>query len=238
MSPVFAGTEEEYCFMSRLKLVLLSLGAALAMSAVASSSASAVLANLYFEQPSKALGTETIVGTVGKAQLQAESGNTKVLLECTTNKLEEGKIEFPGKSSGKITYEGCKVFIISKGVKTFLSVCKVKPIIFKFLDKLITQTKAGVVADEFKPTEAPELFVTIFIEGVECPLAGVGGVAKEYKVKGTYVASLDDQAEEDQTEHELIFTEAGSSLTFEGSPASYTNIVKIKRENGKEWYVD
>lgn len=222
--------------MSRIRLILLSLGAVFAVSAMAAASASA-LSDAYFEQPSKALATEPIEGRVGTAWLQGEIAKLKSIIECTTNKLEGGEIEAAGKSKGKIEYNGCKFYTISEGKKTNQTAnCPVKePIKFSFLDQLFTQTKAGVVADEFKPS-APPVFVEIGVGGSKCTLT----VDKEkLKVEGTYAASLGGQAEEDQTEHEIVFNEAGSSVTLGGKPASYTNTVeKVKRTNGKEWYVD
>jgi hypothetical protein len=222
--------------MSRVKLGLLSLVAVFAVNAMAAVSASA-LSNAYFEQPSKALGTEAIEGVVGSASLQSEVSGLKIIIECTKNSFT-GEIEAGGKSKGEIKYESCKVLSVKEGKKETLTLCKVlEPISFKFLDKLFTQTKAGVVADNFEPS-TPPIFVTIEIEGSTCVL-NAGSKVKKFKVEGTYAASLGAQAEEDQTEHELVFTEAGSSVTFEGKPASYTNTVaKLKRTNGKEWYVD
>jgi len=222
--------------ISRFKVILICMIAVLAAGALACGSASA-LSNSYFEQPSKALGNEKMATSVGVAQLQSEISGVKILIECAENSAE-GEIEAAGKSKGSIKIKKCSLSSISEGKKTNLAAsCPIKePLEFKVLGQLITQTKAGVVAAEIKPAEG-KIFVEQAIGGAACVITG--GAESKFKAEGTYVASLGDQAEEDATEHEAVTTEAGSSLTFGGKPAAVTTTLsKIKRTNGKEWYVD
>jgi hypothetical protein len=220
--------------MTRIKMALLGLLAVLSASALAAGQASA-LENKYFEQPKTEITSSAVEGTVGTAWLQSEIAGQKIEIESVTNKFEEGKIEKEGKSSGKIKFEKPVLFTVKEGLSsTTAATCTVEPIEFKFKDKLFTQTKAGVVADEFEPSTG-KIFIEIKIvsvTGKTCLLKGT------FAVEGTYTAALGGQGEEDKVEHELIFDEGGSSVTFAKTAASFTNIVKIKQTNGKEFYMD
>jgi hypothetical protein len=228
------GQKESSHLMSRVKVVLLGLVAMFAASAMAAGPALA-LENKYFEQPKVEITSSAIEGSVGTAWLQSSLSGQKILIESAENAFEEGKILKEGKSEGKIKYKKPILYTIKEGKKENTSAtCTVAPIEFKFKDKLFTQTKGGVVADEFEPgTEGSKIFIEIKIEGTSCLLKGT------FAVEGTYNASLGGQGEEDRTEHELIFTEAGSNVTFDKATAAYTNTVsKLKQTNKKEWYVD
>jgi hypothetical protein len=218
--------------MSRIKLALLCLVAALTVSAVASVAASAAPTNRFFVNKVELGAEEPIEGTVELAQLNFEVASAKTMITCTNNALVKGAISKSGETSGEITFKGCKVFSIASGVATNLSVCAVEePITFKFTDQLITGA-GGLVEDEFKASEAAEVFVKIKITGASCTIKGT------YEPKGTYVASLGDEGEVEKTEHELVYTSHGSKIKISEKPASFTNRTRIKVKSGKGFYVD
>ena len=103
--------------------------------------------------------------------------------------------------------------------------------LFKYTDKLI-EGPGGAEEDEFKPTCAEELFVTIEITGAECALASTD------KVKGKYTAALPD-GEVQLESHEIVFHSTGSSLAFGGKKASFTNTISgVMLKSAKLWYAD
>jgi hypothetical protein len=222
--------------MSKVKFVMLSLIAVLAVSALAASSASAKTENKYYETTEKKeLVAQPIEGTVGTAQLQSIISNIKIFIICTTNKLSEAEISTEGSSKGEITYSGCTISEIKNGIKTEAKKCKVEIPAFKFKDKLIEGVESGVVEDEFKPASGT-LFVEIKIKGEKVAECGLEGT---FKTEGSYIASLGDEAEVEKAEGEIVFTSTGSKVKFGKEKTSYTNVVsKVKRTNGKKWYVD
>jgi hypothetical protein len=219
--------------MARMKLVLLGLVAVLGISAVASASAFAECGTgctRYFVEKTELAGEDKAEATVETAQLNSEVAGVKIMIVCTKNKFSEGKIKEKGESSGKIQFEGCKVYEIKNGVLTLLGNCTVKePIEFNFKDQLVVGP-GGMGEDEFKPSSGTT-FVVIKIEGSLC------AIKKEYKTEGSYVASAGDEGERELVEHELIFTSNGSKVTFEGKQASFTNRTKIKVEGSKPYYI-
>lgn len=218
--------------MSRIRLALLCLVAALTVSAVASIAASAAPTNRFFVNKVELAAEEPIEGVVETAQLNFEVASAKTMIDCTTNTLVKGAVNKNGETSGEITFKGCKVYSIASGVASPLGVCTVEePITFKFTDQLITGP-GGLVEDEFKPSEANEVFVKIKINGASCTIKGT------YEPKGTYVASLGSEGEVERTEHELVYTSTGSKIKISEKPASFTNRTKIKLKSGKGFYVD
>ncbi len=234
------GREELDKAMSRIKLVLFSALAVVAVSALASASASAAVENKYFVEKTAVAGATNIVGTVGEAQLQSTIAGVKMMIVCTENSLAGGQINAAGKSKGEIKFKKCKIFEIKNGVKTSLASCTVKePIEFKFEDELLT-SPGGIVDDRFRPEGGGNVFVTIKIEGSLCALKGT------YEVKGQgaggtepwYLADLGDEGEIEKALHELIFGSCGSHIVFGTEPASFTNRTSLELESHKGWYVD
>jgi hypothetical protein len=223
--------------MSRFKLAALGVFAMLIVSAMAAASASAnTTETRYFVEGAELTTAETVDGVVGVAQLNSVTAGSKLMIECTANEIlasGENTIEAGGKSKTKIVYRQCYVYNIkSTGVREQLAGCGVEPIEFSAVDQLFIGP-GGLVEDRFEPVEG-KLFVTIKLINANAKTCLFKG---EYKVEGTYVASLGDEAERSMTEHELVFTSTGSKVTFAGEPASYTNTVsRLKLKSGKNWY--
>ena len=86
---------------NRLRVLLVSMLAVFALSAVASSTASAALKNEYFVEKVAVAANETIEGSVGVAKLNSELAGVKILIECKQNILVSGEIEAAGASKGE-----------------------------------------------------------------------------------------------------------------------------------------
>lgn len=113
--------------MSRMKVVLASLVAMFAVSAVAAGPAAATTKNEYFEGGGATqITSEKIEATVGVADLQSEIASAKVLIECTNNKFSEGEISTGGASKGKIEYSSCTISEIKEGKRSVEATCTVK----------------------------------------------------------------------------------------------------------------
>jgi len=228
--------------MSRVRIYVLSMLAVCAVSAVASSSASAALENHYcVNKVAIAAGEKLPVeGAVSLARLMSEVGTTKISIECMLNSVT-GELEEAGKSKGEITYKQCKFYTIVKGVKEWQSTCVVAtPITFPFKDQLVESANKLDEEDRFEPAVAGEPFVTIKITGCTTFLG-------EYKVTGTYLAALFTpeaanaaEGETENEQHEILFTPqgAGTTLKFETKPAAYVNEVTLRLASAKKWYVD
>lgn len=242
--------------MSRIRLILLSLLAVFAVSAVASASASAHRfigsecfkpaipnnANLKWstqvkcEKAMPKMGEAMepweaeplavpakVEGMSGKSVLKSEVMGVKVFITCEEDTFT-GELEAAGASKGEVTFTKCAV-LNEKGKQ--ISSCTVKqPIEFKFKDQLVGAL--GAVEDEFSPAVAGTPFVTITIEGSPCALAG------PYEVKGTQKCEL-PEAGVLKEKHEIVCTEAGSSLKLGVEKATFESTETVKLKSGKNW---
>jgi hypothetical protein len=126
--------------MSRVKLILLSLLAVVALSAVASASASAHVYEFYtckevaegkFETKAKCEKSEPgkgkwewtpiveplkVEGTSGVSLLEGELASIRTELKCKKDKVS-GELEKEGKDKGEITFEECKLYEVEVGEK-------------------------------------------------------------------------------------------------------------------------
>ena len=221
--------------MTRGKLVLLSLVAVLAASAVASASASAAFDAFICQKvatgghwknaacsensgsgfETQEITTQTkIEGTGLTAILKSEIGTTKIYIDCQKTKAT-GTIEKDGKTTATIEYEECKLYEETTG--KVVSNCEVPTITAKVLDKL--EGSKGAIEDQFTPAEG-EKFAQVKIEGASCVLKGT------FEVKGSQKCKLPG-AETFLESHELKCEESGSSLKFGTKEATYRGIVGI-----------
>jgi hypothetical protein len=162
--------------MSRVKLVMLSLLAALALTAIASSTA---LATHEFKVNGTAIPSGSKVEVQGQiielGQLEGEvgSGNLKVHITCNQAKgtaSNKNVLESGGKSLLKAEFTGCQVYEVNNGAPKTLP-CEIKePIAIE--GKGATVAENGVV--EFKGNEEPtkERFGSIEFKGGTCTLLG------------------------------------------------------------------
>lgn len=233
--------------LSRLRVILLSLLAVFAITAVASSSASAheflVCQEAGTEKYTEHLcsaKSETgkwsfaaiaagksfeVEGTSGVSKLEGTIGGQKVIIECSTD-VTKVTLEPAGATKGTITFSGCKIFSVTKGKKTLLK-CVVNSVAeaaekikLTFLDVLVTG-KGGGPEDEFKPAVAEKPFVEIETSGAECAL-----VAKT-AVTGTTICQL-PEAEVGLVEHEIACSPSGSSLKLGATAAGFFSAAKVK----------
>jgi hypothetical protein len=222
--------------MSRVKLVLSTLTAVLAVSAVVSAAAMAQTPS-YVIEGKEVTGTEKyeFTGSVNVARMNTVIGGLKEEIECISNKLMgENILEKEGKSKGAINLESCTLFEIKKSGELFnqSEKCTVKtPIELKYGAQLVIGP-GGLVENEFKPATG-EVFVEIVIQsapGKTCLLAA------SLQSKGSYDASTGPEAEVERREHESVFTSAGSKLKIGALQASFTNKVtglKLKKLTGE-----
>jgi hypothetical protein len=195
--------------MTKAKLAVVSLVAALGVSGAASASASAH----EFIVEGKAIGESEDILSSFKSEgtsFFASVSHTKVEIKCAKDKGSVA-LEFFGKTKGSITYEECKAYQLNAKRELTLLKCTVPNTKIFFIDHLIT-FKAKV-ADEFEPegTSFGEFKVT----GGECPIGGA------YSLKGT-VIGIQPEAEVEKETHltEFVPTEAGSQKLELGEGAA------------------
>jgi hypothetical protein len=195
---------------NRIRVLLVSLLAVFAVSAVASGSASAAHGYWVCREGGTEKYTEhlcktksetgkwsylpveltekyKVKGTSGVSKLESEVLGAKIIIECKKDTLT-GEIEKEGKSTGEITFSECSLFENKAYIKTALTACTVPNIVFKYTDKLVTGQGPGPETwgpeDEFNSTGAEETFVEIKLEGASCALKGT------YKAKQAEVEIL------------------------------------------------
>jgi hypothetical protein len=117
--------------MSRMKLIVLGLLAAFALSAIAASTASAVTHEWKVEGTTIAKGSKVeAAGQVTSGTLEFEVGSTSIEIKCDyPGLLSAGStnyLEAEGKNHLKIESFGCTVRKIEKGKPVNLPECKVK----------------------------------------------------------------------------------------------------------------
>jgi hypothetical protein len=217
--------------MSRPKLVLFSLLAVFLASAAGATSASAI----YNVEGTELIPTETIDGAVGVTQINSTIGETKMSLECTTNKMVgTNSIETAGLSSLEISYNQCYVYTINKGNRE-LTGCKVAEPIVSSVRGVLLKGAGGAVEDQIESPLESETLATINVEtitGKSCFASG-----KSLTLNGSYIGSTGDEGEIEKTEHDLTFNSTGSAgLTLNGAPASITSTIsRVKTVSGRLW---
>jgi hypothetical protein len=221
--------------MTWYKSIMIGLFLAVALSAAATSSASAAQETRWFVEGTELKTTETVDGAIGVAGLNSTLLGAKILIECVANHLVPtgvNTIEAEGQSRFEITYSQCYVYTISKGTREPLTSCGVEPIQFQSRGQLIAGP-GGVAEGEGKPASGT-LFVEISIvnaNGKTCVLKS------RDKVEGTYIASGGAEGERSMTEHILTARSTGSKLTFAKEPASYfQDSTNLKLRSGRAFY--
>ena len=217
--------------MSRIRLIVLSLATVLAVSALATASASAETfggvqcqqrpdghghwkdskctePGSNFEYETQEITNATVEGEGATAILKSEIGTTKIYIDCQKTKAT-GTIEKDGKTTATIEDEECKLYEESTGKQ--VSNCTVPTITAKVVGVL--EGSKGAVEDKLTPAEG-EKFAQVKIEGATCVLKGT------FEVKGSQKCKLPD-AETFLEGHELKCEESGSSLKFGTKEATY-----------------
>jgi hypothetical protein len=203
--------------MSRLRLLLISALAVLAVGAVASASASAAFKKEFFVEKAAVTSPVGVVGgSSTTSKLEAKLFGVKVKIECASSTYT-GTIAAAGASTGAISFSGCTGKAGSK------EKCKVaEPIQSELKDQLVEVKKA--LQDEFSPA-AGEDFVTITIEaesGGPCTVAG------SFEVTGTQNCELPGSTVE-ALEHEIVCKPV-KTLKLGGEEAKFTSTQTITTE--------
>jgi len=230
---------------NRLRVLLVSLLAVFAVSAIASASASAQeyftcnanAAGLYTTNQCNVLaGTKafelekipaagkvkftssnTIGGYKHPAILEGQIGTLSVIVECATV-TGTGELEEKGKVKGEVKATECKIFQVVKAIKGELTACKVEPISSNFKDQLVAGKGIGS-EDEFKPAAEGTLVVEIELTGALCALPKKNKV--EVAKAGQGVSAYIIEPNVSKKEHVHVFTGTGSeNLRFAGNKAS------------------
>jgi len=245
-----------------MRVLLVSLLAVFAVSAVASSSAFA--AQEYFTCNAKAGGkyntklcnekkagveefelekipaagkfevtsSNTIGGYKHPAILEGQIGTLRVIVQCATV-TDTGELEAAGASKGEVKFTECEIFQVVNRIKDPLTVCTVQPITFNFKDQLIAGKGIGN-EDEFKPAAGGTLFVEIELTGALCPLPRLNKV--EVTAAGLGVTAYIIEPNVSEETHVVVFTGTGSqNLRFATNKASFYAVIIIKSKNGHGW---
>jgi hypothetical protein len=211
--------------MPRLKLIVLSLLAALSASALMSVSASAAEAETrYYVEGAELKAAETYDAAVGPILINTEISSAKILIECDNNTVN-GAIEPEGKQSMNLDFGDCTAFEINKGEKGILPCLAVQTRTERFVERSFWLFWTRQRLAEIKITER-----LAAKSGKTCLLAG------EYEITGSDTGSLEPEGTIEKTEHEIAFTSEGSELKFAEQPVGLTfNVTRMKLLSGKKW---
>jgi hypothetical protein len=239
--------------MSRTRLILLGLLAAVAVSVIATASTSTPasasgscskvktvpgycvegvpLENATAEVEGTNSGASILKGTVGTvaSEVKCEKGK----LTGTIEGVAAGTL---GKSTATMTFEECKLVTptnceLSAGSKTIETT--------ELKDELELTGSGKRIEDKFEP-KTGTTFASIGIEGKEssCVIAHVAE-EKGFPVSGSQVCEIDTnnaEAETEATTHKMKCTNP-AGLKIGGNKAEMTSEVSIKLKSGKKWSI-
>jgi hypothetical protein len=241
--------------MSKTRLILLGLLAVLAVSLVASASATEppvkcggkvektpdyCVAGFELENAKGEPIAEKFEGTNNGASIfKATVSMVKTEIKCEAGKskgtIEDGALGTVGKSKVTDTFETCKMIKPAN--------CKLTAADEKEIETAELKGELGLTAGriEDKLESKTSAFATISIEGKEtsCVIAEVG-VPKNFAVKGSQLCEVDSgntAAETEAATHKIICKPSGSSLEIGSSPAEITSEATVKLTSGKNWSV-
>jgi hypothetical protein len=236
-------------------LILLGLLAVLAVSLVASASATEppakcggkvektpdyCVAGFELENAKGEPIPEKFEGTnSGASILKATVSSVKTEIKCEAGKskgtIEDGAAGTVGKSVVTDTFETCKMIKPANCKLTAADEVEIKTSELKGELGLT----AGRIEDKLEPKESAA-FAAIGIEGKEpsCVIAEVGK-PKTFSVKGSQLCEVDGSnaaAETEAATHKIICKPSGSSLEM-GGPAEMTSEATVKLTSAKNWSV-
>lgn len=215
--------------MSKTRLILASILAALAVSAVASATASA--APQYVINKVSFSGEETVEGKVKagtKAVLTSKlNGGAEIKIECSKGSLNTGKLRENFKGSAKaINFEECKV-----ATPTGCSVAKTLTTNEVTAEAVDTGTVG--VSEKFAP-KTGTTFITINVSGELC--AGEGS----YPVTGAAECEGLNPTVEEVNKGCNFTSTSGSTLKFGTNTATLieeSEFALIGANKGKTWFI-
>jgi hypothetical protein len=207
-----------YIHMSRVKLVMLSLLAALALTAVASSTA---LATHEFKVNTTVIPSGSKVEVQGQivelGQLEGEISTIHVHITCNDakgNASAKNVLESGGKSQLEAEFTGCTVYEVNNGKPESLPNCKIKKITAEAEGKTVTEN--GVVEFTGNKSGGTKEFGTVSIEDATSTACAVEGA---FETKGSQLCDVPSYGFESDI-GELICTGTGSKeLKLDGNPA-------------------
>jgi hypothetical protein len=225
--------------MLRIRFILMSLFAVVAVSALASASASAIGRLSVCEKASVAGGgqwnnpectslggskeyetkeetTGELKGTGGVATLKGEIAKAEVIITCAKSKIT-GVVEAAGAAKGESVFEECGV---GNSKEKFVN-CEVPNIKTPFKSQLIEE--GGELRDEFKGTEAGGRFTTVKINNKGEKTCLEKG---SFEVTGTTAATL-PRNDIYLLGHLFDFIATIGNLHFGGSPATFVSSIFV-----------
>jgi hypothetical protein len=237
--------------MSRTRLILLGLLAAVAVSVIATASTStpasasgscskvstapgycvegAPLVSSSAEVEGTNSGASILKGTVGMvtAEVKCEKGKL-------TGTIEGGAVGTVGKSTATMTFEECKLVSPTNCELTTKTIGT-----SELKDELELTGSGKRIEDRFEP-KTGTTFASIGFEGKEssCVIAHVGEEIK-FAVSGSQVCEIDTsntEAETEATTHKMKCTNP-VGLKIGGNKAEMASEVNVKLKSGKKWSV-
>jgi hypothetical protein len=215
----------EIFIMSRSKMFLLGLLAALTLSAFASPTASAACnANsgkfVFCNDTGAEIGAPQIglAGTSGVTLLEGKVGGATVKIECKMTRFKLQLLAL-GKFYGALEMLECKT--------TTPAGC----LIMEAFEPKVTGQLVGVMGKpeyELVGSKPGEEWFSIEINN--CPAEGI------FKVTGQQLV-VDTSGEGLAVEHEIAAKKSGSKLKLGGEPASFSSTVKVRLESGLAWLI-
>jgi hypothetical protein len=225
--------------MSRTRLILLSLLAAVAVSVIATASTStpasasgscakvSTTPGYCVEGAPLESASEEAAGTSGSAILKATIAGTTAEIKCASGKsagfIEGGAAGTAGKSKTKITFETCKLLSPAHCKLTSAEETKIKT---TELNGDLELT-GGKVIDKLEP-KTGAAFAGVSIEG-ESSLCDIGEVGKPetFNITGSQLCEVDSSkttAETEAEKHKLICKASGSgNLAIGGNPVEISD---------------
>lgn len=143
----------------------------------------------YFIENKEVAGaeTETIGGSPGNAVLDVLwAANTKLQIECTTNKLQKAEIVKAGASPGEYALSACnasEIEIKTDAQKNLAGKCEVMPITLQTVGAL--KMAGAKLLDLVIPLPVSGIFGTVTIKEIAagCAPYGAGGAGTTYNVE-------------------------------------------------------
>jgi hypothetical protein len=208
--------------MSRIKLTVLSFAAAVLLSAVGASAASA----LEYEVNDAAAVGNALTATGGKAILESKIVGERIIITCEES-VGTGTLEAAGKSSLKAEFKNaCKVKRILGATDTLEALAKCT------VEEPIKTEATGALNNSWKVTftgvGAEEVFATIKITGAECAEKGT------FKAKLKQVCSS-PEGEVEANSHEIWCTPVESTLKLGIEEARFWGVFNAKVVAGSTW---
>lgn len=209
--------------MTRLRLAFLTAIAVLALTAVASATASALEYKIEGSGVTGKTALENINETGTKNKLKGTPFGVTVQIQCSHREGENLAIDTLGSSEVKLKFSSCTV---EKPAN-----CSVEEPIVTTVVGALGEAGGGLV-NEFSPVSGTT-FTEITLLGSSCSLKG-----KPFKVEGKQACELPAGAVE-AVEHGLACNASGSALTAGGKKAEFeSSEAKLSlagANEGKKW---